>query len=128
MRISDWSSDVCSSDLERGDVARRLAVLQPGHNGRSRQADAELPVDEVLRVAGRGSAGTDVAGDSRLPRGGRRDAGRHRAGFLAGVPALPHRRQGTAEIGRTSCRQRVCDYVWYTGVAVYYKKKRKSIK
>src|SRR3546814_6688143 len=63
-------------------------------------ADAELPVDEVLRVAGRGSAGTDVAGDSRLPRGGRRDAGRHRAGFLAGVPAPPHRRQGIAVPGR----------------------------
>src|SRR3546814_7400682 len=26
MRISDWSSDVCSSDLENGEWPRRLAV------------------------------------------------------------------------------------------------------
>ena len=39
-----------SEELSR-DV---VAVLQPGHAGRSRQADAELLVDAVLRVAGRG--------------------------------------------------------------------------
>ena len=32
-------------EVERGTVARRLAVLQPGHAGRRRQADAELLVD-----------------------------------------------------------------------------------
>src|SRR3546814_1636056 len=30
MRISDWSSDVCSSDLLRGNVNTRLAKLDAG--------------------------------------------------------------------------------------------------
>src|SRR3546814_11148969 len=37
MRISDWSSDVCSSDLQRGVVFRRLgeaaAAVRAGHRG-----------------------------------------------------------------------------------------------
>ena len=41
------------SQLAGRDVARRVAVLQPGDAGRRRQADAELPVDHVLRLAGR---------------------------------------------------------------------------
>src|SRR3546814_12514737 len=44
MRISDWSSDVCSSDLDEGAGADRRAVLQ-----------------EAVVVAGDG-AGADVGG------------------------------------------------------------------
>src|SRR3546814_10159219 len=47
MRISDWSSDVCSSDLVRGEhVVDRasLATLAQGH--------ARAPPDNVLRQAG----------------------------------------------------------------------------
>src|SRR3546814_4277036 len=39
MRISDWSSDVCSSDLPAISGARRLFQLS-----------ADLPLDEALRV------------------------------------------------------------------------------
>src|SRR3546814_8490176 len=39
MRISDWSSDVCSSDLERADLPGRYAQRQPGCDGR-RPGDA----------------------------------------------------------------------------------------
>src|SRR3546814_5430041 len=41
-RISDWSSDVCSSDLDQGDVAiigrveRRLAIRRDGADGKAR--------------------------------------------------------------------------------------------
>src|SRR3546814_6728286 len=39
MRISDWSSDVCSSDLQRGAPGRLLAEtrLQPPHRRRAAQ-------------------------------------------------------------------------------------------
>ncbi len=77
--------------VQRGDVARRRAVLQPGQPGRRRQADAELPVDAVLRVAGRGPAEDVLAGDPGLPPGGQQDAGRRAGRAVAELPALPHR-------------------------------------
>src|SRR3546814_17802537 len=56
MRISDWSSDVCSSDL-RVDLRRRGAALVLRHGARveDRQADAllvQLIVDVVVEIGG----------------------------------------------------------------------------
>src|SRR3546814_10551953 len=65
MRISDWSSDVCSSDLQ--------------------------PPDGPLPVRWRSAFG------------------RRADGAAAGPAGSPHQR-GT-EIGRASCRERVCQYV-----------------
>src|SRR3546814_7051228 len=73
MRISDWSSDVCSSDL-----------------GLQREHLLAGAVPLVLPVAG---SSDDVR--DRL-----RDVVEHR-GDLGGV----------LEIGRASCRERVCQYV-----------------
>src|SRR3546814_4637405 len=44
MRISDWSSDVCSSDLGRAAAARRLEpdVARPRHLGREDDRVARL--------------------------------------------------------------------------------------
>src|SRR3546814_4403935 len=77
MRISDWSSDVCSSDL---------------------------PVDSRPRRARRGGgapASGAVAGEcpwrDRVGRGG--------------AAIAPHPTPQGAEIGRASCRERVCQYV-----------------
>src|SRR3546814_2139284 len=73
MRISDWSSDVCSSDLGRACAAR--------------QARRWLWV-----VAGRGWA----------------------AGFARGAASVERSRAGRAsrgQLGRASCRARVCQYV-----------------
>src|SRR3546814_8242620 len=42
MRISDWSSDVCSSDLRKGsttDLRHPRVVRQPGLRHRERQSD-----------------------------------------------------------------------------------------
>src|SRR3546814_2747253 len=78
MRISDWSSDVCSSDLCRktaGDFLKRSVT------------DAYPP-----RRAARHSR-------HRLPMPGRAGAGWHLA------------RRFNTEIGRASCRERVCQYV-----------------
>src|SRR3546814_4645797 len=56
MRISDWSSDVCSSDLARGPAPRALAVIDRGQRDRDRAADVGLveflarqPIDEAGR-------------------------------------------------------------------------------
>src|SRR3546814_5484270 len=83
MRISDWSSDVCSSDLgvALGDPAEAVA-------------DAGVECRSLALETGLG----------------------------AGVTALRPRQ---TKIGRASCRERVCQYVSISGVAVSLKKKHK---
>src|SRR3546814_16394718 len=94
MRISDWSSDVCSSDLE----ARRLLLHQ-----------------QAVELSGPASWRRSVSWPSRRRRSTRcwrsistvrrplRTRGRHdlaqRGSTLVRV-----------EIGRASCRERVCQY------------------
>src|SRR3546814_8528216 len=75
VRISDWSSDVCSSDLAGG-----IGEVT---------ADAHIPEDAASRGV--------EAGDPGGPRV-------HRNDDLLGVDLRP-------ELGRASCRERVCQYV-----------------
>src|SRR3546814_6004339 len=49
MRISDWSSDVCSSDLPVHGLYRRLVLAQPGQDPAAARA-AQLP-PEALGLA-----------------------------------------------------------------------------
>src|SRR3546814_5537455 len=86
MRISDWSSDVCSSDLE--DDAGRILLALLEHVAHAAGADADEHLDEVR-------AGDREERHVRLPRDG---AGEQR---LAGAGRAD-------EIGRASCRDRVC--------------------
>src|SRR3546814_2944635 len=79
MRISDWSSDVCSSDLAAN--GRR-------HGGRVRNAHPG-----PRRVHG-------FAGTLRAWQSGAKDS--------RGRRVLP---KGQDQIGRASCRERVCQYV-----------------
>src|SRR3546814_4296891 len=91
MRISDWSSDVCSSDLRTRARARRGAQELP----------AQLPriLREALVRTGRGA-------DGPYDRDRRRDGSvRHRSD-LRGARSAALR-----EIGSASCRERVCQYV-----------------
>src|SRR3546814_3873058 len=74
MRMSDWSSDVCSSDLEDREPARGVADL-----GRE---IGEPP---------------DLRGIERL--------------VAEPFEEACDRRLVLAEIGRASCRERVCQYV-----------------
>src|SRR3546814_17276372 len=62
MRISDWSSDVCSSDV-RGDLARRTFALHrqslrksPGDGGILKQGLRPARIDEP----GRDDVGADI--------------------------------------------------------------------
>src|SRR3546814_20477352 len=91
MRISDWSSDVCSSDL--------LAV---------KAMEEEL----VLAYVDGALAGCLFA----APRGDALYLGK-----IAVRPGLQGRglaRRLLAQIGRASCRERVCQYVLISVVAV----------
>src|SRR3546814_16360471 len=89
MRISDWSSDVCSSDLRRAPQQRPQRA------------------DDVRDV--------DIAG---------RDLVEHRCEEKEVVATDQRDFDVTlAEIGRASCRERVCQYVSIQVVAVSLNKK-----
>src|SRR3546814_4725670 len=83
MRISDWSSDVCSSDL------------YPAHQGDGKR---QLVSDAVLRVAKQ--EGPRRSGD--IDREDQQHGLRH---------GETHGFGGVDEIGRASCRARVCTSV-----------------
>src|SRR3546814_14270815 len=102
MRISDWSSDVCSSDLtvrgtdrsvQDGGSASRLAAASG-----SPATHAAWPPRQARNPC------LDPVGRSWLPD------------LLRAGPAA----QGP--IGRASCRERVCQYVYISVVAVSLKK------
>src|SRR3546814_19181006 len=97
MRISDWSSDVCSSDLESGES---FGERRDQDQDRDRRAGAGLHLDRVDRHR-------EV---DNQPGG---DAARRTEHGLAALDA---------EIGRASCRDRVCPYVYISLVAVSLKK------
>src|SRR3546814_19069737 len=102
MRISDWSSDVCSSDLdERIDLA------------------LDLVIDALACVKGHAAAvaGLHFAGDATGVIGGIEPLDRPRARFRGqnvapdGLDIAAQRRPETPQNGRASCRERVCQYV-----------------
>src|SRR3546814_12614541 len=98
MRISDWSSDVCSSDLQEMLCERKLSnwvsSLQPLHS----EGDCyENPSHSCIS---RRSGCFDAS----------RSASRYvpRSTFEAGHTFQPGWKY---KIGRESCRERVCQYV-----------------
>src|SRR3546814_10995599 len=105
MRISDWSSDVCSSDLSstallaaaefaRDPALTRLAVVLEGGHGEVFMQPFSRPIlaDSALAPL------TPEAARALLD--GRRAIGSG-IGWLGAL----------AEIGRASCRERGCKYV-----------------
>src|SRR3546814_20818011 len=102
MRISDWSSDVCSSDLEEQPL-QDLRTL-PAVIGKQRRAFCKKAQDCV--GFGKHAAvvhlqqwhfAIRVHGEERI--GARRS--------VDDIDFLPAK----TEIGRASCRERVCQYV-----------------
>src|SRR3546814_17941304 len=92
MRISDWSSDVCSSDLN--DHQQRGGEADPAAHGDDIRGPAEQRADR---------------------RGGEQTDGE-----------APSAGDGVGQIGRASCRERVCTYVLISVVAVPLKKKTRT--
>src|SRR3546814_11438045 len=115
MRISDWSSDVCSSDLF-------------GLNTNLYETDQRV-VDTVdWRATAGGTLRTRTFGRTRtigafvedaihlgpetlLTLGARQDWWRAYDGGLTGRAGAGYATRFYAEIGRASCRERVCQYV-----------------
>src|SRR3546814_5690241 len=77
MRISDWSSDVCSSDLNHEANENRII---------GEHSERDIPLDQVPRAA-MNAARAQLASISKAEQVTRK------------------------EIGRASCRERVCQYV-----------------
>src|SRR3546814_12487184 len=111
MRISDWSSDVCSSDLPEfhtipiSDVEREL--LQKGYvlnvfDGTESHIEFDAALAEpMLKTLAWGELGpvslSTIEHSHSMP-----------------ARAVPLKNE---EIGRASCRERVCKYVSISGAA-----------
>src|SRR3546814_19220489 len=110
MRISDWSSDVCSSDLARAPrfaPVKALLKRQPVQYLRGLELDDIVEQQRRKRVAER-PCGVEAAAESLphfLKRLGLRIRER-KPDFH--VDMGRNRRE---KIGRTGCRERVCQYV-----------------
>src|SRR3546814_16308320 len=107
MRISDWSSDVCSSDLQALAGDRRLVGLSWRSTNRRIGVDKSIPVHDLLPALRQPGIQWislqygDCAEDLAALRG---------AGIaIHDDPAIDGFRD--LEIGRASCRERVCQYV-----------------
>src|SRR3546814_10417041 len=119
MRYSDWSSDGCSADLF-AQVAGDQHVHRPGGAGK-----AQITLDHQQWIAtGTGDlaallGASDMHRQCTVPQRARADQAAGRFGDLpvpAGEDLLEARiaertHQADAEIGRASCRERVCQYV-----------------
>src|SRR3546814_6080694 len=111
MRISDWSSDVCSSDLR--DVHRRDHLAAGAGENR------------LLAHIGAGGKPRRVAPrevEEKADENGQREDGERDQVLLHGVSFMlahgwwqgaqvPDAELFSPEIGRASCRERVCQYV-----------------
>src|SRR3546814_19048360 len=105
MRISDWSSDVCSSDLIEDEIARTFKRSVAGRR-----------VVDVKDAAGPGLAGVGT-GHMRAIAAPQKGVGAK----VCEVRAVVER------IGRASGRERVCQYVSHWVVAVLFKKNQHII-
>src|SRR3546814_6362123 len=107
LRISDWSSDVCSSDLP-------LYQRTPGAVGAigGRQPDEGQIVSALIMLAFGLEPGAAFLIDQ--PGGG---IGKYAVGIAQGLAAFGLEEQGPAgaeaveQNGRPSCGERVCQYV-----------------
>src|SRR3546814_19466687 len=106
MRISDWSSDVCSSDLLRKD-ATYVKV-----NGKSISDVVLMPLDIALAFFQQLEL---TENEAKIAKRLLTEIG-NRLQFLTdvGLSYLTLNRLSntlSGEIGRASCRERVCQYV-----------------
>src|SRR3546814_1013951 len=97
MRISDWSSDVCSSDLFNVDVG------QPQLNARPLQPVQDTSVAQGLDSLGNLFVDTGRAVKGAVVAGATNTANANNERILGSIQQN--------QIGRASCRERVCQYV-----------------
>src|SRR3546814_15530287 len=129
MRISDWSSDVCSSDLAEtkaaenrlhyaeGEAARQKELLAEGISSQAQYDQAVLAVQtakQSIQTARQQSESVraTLSGPVDAPAEQQPEVHRARAALDRGI-------------GRASCREGVCRYGLSRVVAVSFKKKKK---
>src|SRR3546814_12441767 len=105
MRISDWSSDVCSSDLRQLAIAARLA-----------RRDAAQFLPHALLEGGALDVERNVALHTGLL-----DGARHLIELRAKLAPAANK-----PIGRATCRERVCKNVQIYVVAGSHQKTKQS--
>src|SRR3546814_19487478 len=118
MRISDWSSDVCSSDL----LAHVETADEVGGHADAAEQRENMLRNQVVEHA--------LAGNRPFflcVEGGRvvLEILDQRPGLGAFIQDLGF--AFIAQIGRASCRERVCQYVYISVVAVSLKKKNTKV-
>src|SRR3546814_19188949 len=111
MRISDWSSDVCSSDLVPDIIGSKGVAKEALKQG----GTAVIVLDSREKLKGISNSESAYAAGQGI----------NAYGFSA---AVTDQVTTLAEIGRASCRERVCQYVSISVVAVSLKKKKKPNK
>src|SRR3546814_4538762 len=110
MRISDWSSDVCSSDLIRPLALSLLLACGAGASLPAMAGTLCVLYDTETGTQGTGGADTGTEDDRATACG---------KGTVAGLVATAIGTNAEAsEIGSASCRERVCQYVDIPVVAV----------
>src|SRR3546814_13634395 len=102
MRISDWSSDVCSSDL--GAFALTCAALLPMGSGRKAVRVAAIFNSEFQGMIDEADLSAEQPGAGTPPRLPLADGD---SGRPQGDPRAPGARP-TEENGSASCRERGC--------------------
>src|SRR3546814_2807847 len=97
MRISDWSSDVCSSDLV--EWYRKHPQIQ------------DEAVDRPVFITGYGRSGTTILFEILSQDPQFRVARKWEGLFPCPPPEEESYTTDPRKIGRASCRERVCQYV-----------------
>src|SRR3546814_15951161 len=112
MRISDWSSDVCSSDLPREHCQGAARPAVRGWAGASTPAGARAhPAPRLADRSALAGGALSLPGTGRTARADARSSGVPE--FLVG-----------GEVGRASSRERVGQYVYISVVAGALKTKK----
>src|SRR3546814_15959780 len=103
LRISDWSSDVCSSDLEQLQdvcvIVRACHERWDGQGYPDKKAGDEIPLEARIIFA---------------------------CDAFHAMTTDRHYRRALPQIGRASCGERVCPYVSSSVVAASFKNKHKK--
>src|SRR3546814_11964661 len=120
MRISDWSSDVCSSDLVSRHQAVAVAAQQPRRLPCAPEAQRGL--EALLRLREERALRRRDAGDAE----GAQHRSRALRPRLARPPGSSLQSLQARQIGRASCRERVCQYGEISVVAEALKKKKNA--
>src|SRR3546814_716312 len=106
MRISDWSSDVCSSDLIRSERIGPVTYFQLLNRfGSAEAALSALP--DLARRGGGKAPRIATKADAEREMAAVEKAGAKQ--LFLGLPPYPNL-LAELEIGRAACRESVCQY------------------